>query len=183
MNFDAFISEHIHAISSVKAFEAELLSIFELSKTVLWRGNKILIAGNGGSAADAQHFAAELTGRFEINRNPKAALALTTDSSAITAIANDFGFEYIFSRQVEALGNSGDILLVISTSGNSPNLLKAVEVASAKGLITVGLLGKDGGKLNNMLNHAIVVPSLSTARIQETHLFIEHLWCSYLDKT
>jgi len=144
-------------------------------------GHKLLICGNGGSAADAQHFAAEIVGRFEKERKGFPAIALTTDTSALTAIGNDYGFENIFSRQVEALGQKGDILIGISTSGNSANVLKAVEVARNMGILTVGFLGKDGGLLKNIVDTAFIVPHSRTARIQEVHLTLEHALCNVID--
>lgn len=147
----------------------------------LRRGCKILICGNGGSAADAQHFAAELSGRYLKERRALAGLALTTDSSALTAIGNDYGFDRVFSRQVEALGRPGDLLVGISTSGNSPNVLLAVEAAKGLGMRTLGLLGRDGGKLKGLVDDALVVPSSVTARIQEVHQMVYHFWCEALD--
>jgi D-sedoheptulose 7-phosphate isomerase len=147
----------------------------------LRRGARILVAGNGGSAADAQHLAAELSGRYLKERKALAGIALTTDTSALTAIGNDYGFEVVFSRQVEALGRPGDLFIGISTSGNSPNILKAVESAKALGLKTLGLLGRDGGKLKALVDDALVVPSTVTARIQEVHQMVYHFWCEALD--
>ncbi|MBP9741954.1 MAG: phosphoheptose isomerase [Burkholderiales bacterium] len=148
-------------------------------------GNKILICGNGGSAADSQHFAAEFTGRYEMERTPLPAIALTTDTSALTAIANDYSFEVIFSKQVEALGQSGDILLGISTSGNSANVIKAIEAAHLKGMQVIALTGKNGGKIDKMLNQPqdvnICVPLERTARIQEVHLLVLHTLCDVVD--
>ena len=147
----------------------------------LRRGGRILVAGNGGSAADAQHLAAELSGRYLKERKALAGIALTTDTSALTAIGNDYGFEVVFSRQVEALGRPGDLFIGISTSGNSPNIIKAVESAKELGLKTLGLLGRDGGKLKTMVDDALVVPSSVTARIQEVHQMVYHFWCEAID--
>ncbi len=147
----------------------------------LRRGARILVCGNGGSAADAQHLAAELSGRYVKERRALAGLALTTDTSALTAIGNDYGFDQIFSRQVEALGRPGDLLIGISTSGNSPNVIHAVASAKTLGLGTLGLLGRDGGQLLGLMDDALVVPSSSTARIQELHQMIYHFWCEALD--
>ncbi|WP_211245386.1 D-sedoheptulose 7-phosphate isomerase [Sulfurihydrogenibium subterraneum] len=144
-------------------------------------GKKVLICGNGGSAADSQHFAAEIVGRFEKERKGYPAIALTTDTSALTAIGNDYGFDKIFSRQVEALGEKGDILIGISTSGNSKNVIQAVEVAKQIGMFTVGFLGKDGGKLKDLVDKAFIVKSDNTARIQEVHLTLEHSICKVID--
>jgi D-sedoheptulose 7-phosphate isomerase len=147
----------------------------------LKRGCRILVCGNGGSAADAQHFAAELSGRYMKERRGLAGLALTTDTSALTAIANDYGFDRIFARQVEALGRPGDLLVGISTSGNSPNIILAVEAAKELGMHTLGLLGRDGGKLGKLVDDALVVPCPVTARIQEVHQMIYHLWCEVVE--
>jgi D-sedoheptulose 7-phosphate isomerase len=147
----------------------------------LKRGCKILVCGNGGSAADAQHFAAELSGRYVKERRALAGLALTTDTSALTAIGNDYGYDQVFSRQVEALGRPGDLLVGISTSGNSPNVILAVEAAKSLGMRTLGLLGRDGGRLKDLVDDALVVPSTVTARIQEIHLMSYHFWCEALD--
>ncbi len=144
-------------------------------------GNKLLICGNGGSAADSQHFAAEVVGRFEKERKGFSAIALTTDTSALTAIGNDYGFDKVFSRQVEALGQKGDILIGMSTSGNSNNVIEAVKVAKGLGIFTVGLLGKDGGQLKDLVDKAFIVKSNSTARIQEVHITFIHAICRVLD--
>jgi len=147
----------------------------------LRRGNKVMFCGNGGSAADSQHLAAELVGRYRRNRPGLAALALTVDTSALTAIGNDFGFEEVFSRQVEALGQPGDVLVAISTSGRSPNVLRAVDAARALGLKTVGLVGRDGGQLAGLVDLALVVPSEDTARIQECHITLGHILCDLVE--
>lgn len=147
----------------------------------LRRGCKILVCGNGGSAADAQHLAAELSGRYVKERRALAGLALTTDTSALTAIGNDYGYDLVFSRQVEALGRPGDLLIAISTSGNSVNVIKAVEAAQSLGMGTLGLLGRDGGKLKSLVDDALVVPCQDTARVQEVHQMIYHFWCECLD--
>jgi D-sedoheptulose 7-phosphate isomerase len=144
-------------------------------------GNKLLICGNGGSAADSQHFAAEVVGRFEKERKGFSAIALTTDTSALTAIGNDYGFDKVFSRQVEALGQKGDILIGISTSGNSNNVIEAVKVAKGLGIFTVGLLGKDGGQLKDLVDKAFIARSNNTARIQEVHITFIHAICRVLD--
>jgi D-sedoheptulose 7-phosphate isomerase len=144
-------------------------------------GNKLLICGNGGSAADSQHFAAEVVGRFEKERKGFSAIALTTDTSALTAIGNDYGFDKVFSRQVEALGQKGDIMIGISTSGNSKNVIEAVKVAKGLGIFTVGLLGKDGGQLKDLVDKAFIVRSNNTARIQEIHITFIHAICRVLD--
>lgn len=147
----------------------------------LKNGSKILLVGNGGSAADAQHIAAEFTGRFVKERLPLPAIALTTDTSALTAIGNDYGYDQVFARQVAALGNKGDILIAISTSGNSPSILNAASAARQKGMMTIGLTGKDGGLLGPACDIHINVPHQTTARIQEMHILIGHLFCEYVD--
>lgn len=143
--------------------------------------NKILFAGNGGSAADAQHLAAELSGRYKIERSALPGIALTTDTSALTAIGNDYGFDYVFSRQVEAIGNEGDLLVLISTSGNSRNLVLAAESAKKRGIKIMALLGKNGGELKNICDLSMVVPSQNTPRIQEMHILIGHIICQQID--
>ena len=152
----------------------------ELAKA-LKRGNKILLFGNGGSAGDAQHIAAELTGRFIAKRKALAAIALTTDTSALTAIGNDYGFEYIFKRQVEALANRGDVLIGISTSGNSLNVIDALKFGKSIGCKTVGLSGNSGGKMDAVCDINIVIPSNETARIQEMHILVGHIMCAFID--
>ena len=147
----------------------------------LKRGCRILVCGNGGSAADAQHLAAELSGRYVKERRALAGIALTTDTSALTAIGNDYGYDMVFSRQVEALGRPGDLLIGISTSGNSPNVILAVEAAKALGLKTLALLGRDGGKLKALADDALVVPCTVTARVQELHQMTYHFWCEIID--
>ena len=144
-------------------------------------GGKILFAGNGGSAADAQHLAAELVGRFYLERKAMAAIALTVDTSIITAIGNDYSYDDIFSKQVEGLGKKGDLFLGISTSGNSKNIIEAVNKAKSLGMKTVSFLGKDGGKLKEMSDISIVVPSNTTPRIQEAHIMIGHIICEMVE--
>ncbi len=146
------------------------------------QGGKLLICGNGGSAADAQHLATECMVRLEAERAPLPAIALTTDTSLLTAAGNDYGFETIFARQVAGLGRPGDVLLAISTSGNSPNVVRAVEEAHRRGLRTLGLLGRDGGRLKDMVHIALVVPSSNTQRIQEVHITIGHILCGTLER-
>ena len=147
----------------------------------LKQGNKVLFFGNGGSAADAQHWAAELSGRYKIERGGLAGIALTTDTSALTAIGNDYGFEVIFSRQVEALGRAGDVLVGISTSGNSPNVLRAFEKGKSLGCKSIGFSGRDGGKMAALCDVNLIVPSNNTPRIQEMHALIGHILCQAVD--
>jgi len=146
-------------------------------------GNKLLVMGNGGSAADAQHFVAEMVGRFKLERAALPAVALSTDTSILTAIGNDYGFDSVFSRQVEALAREGDVLAGISTSGNSPNVLKALELGRERGCRTIGLLGRDGGSIKPACDLALVVPSSDTPRIQEGHITIIHIVCDLVEKT
>src|SRR5690606_37708931 len=149
----------------------------QLASSALQSGGKLMFCGNGGSAADSQHLAAELTGRVIKDRRPLAALALSTDSSALTCIGNDYAFDEVFARQVQGLGRAGDVLVAISTSGNSRNVIRAVEEARAIGMPVIGLLGRDGGKLRAMCDVPIVVPSQVTARVQESHILIgPSLW-------
>lgn len=145
------------------------------------KGKKIMVCGNGGSAADAQHLAAEFTGRFVKERKALNAIALTTDTSAITAISNDYSFNDVFSRQVEAIGYKGDILLGISTSGNSKNIINAINKANQLEISTLSLLGNNGGKIFKLSNHSIVINSNNTARIQEMHILIVHILCDLID--
>ena len=146
-------------------------------------GGKLLVMGNGGSAADAQHFVAEIVGRFKMERRGLPAIALSTDTSILTAIGNDYGFDKVFRRQVEALAVAGDLVVGISTSGNSPNVQQALELAREKGCRTVALLGKDGGSIRLCCDLALVVPSDDTPRIQEGHITIIHIVCDLLEKT
>ena len=140
-----------------------------------------MLCGNGGSAADAQHIAAELTGRYKTERGALAGIALTTDTSALTAIGNDYGYEFVFSRQLEALGREGDLLIAISTSGNSGNVVKALELARKIGIKTIGLSGRTGGAMNELCELNLVVPSNDTPRIQEMHIMIGHIICQAID--
>ncbi len=156
--------------------------VVTLSVEKLRAGNKILIFGNGGSAAQAQHFSAELVNKFLKERAPIRAISLTTDTSSLTSIANDISYDHVFSRQIEALGDRGDVALGLSTSGNSPNVLEAMKVAKKKGLLTVALTGKGGGKLSSLVDHLLDVSSESTPRIQEVHLLLLHLLAEEIEK-
>jgi D-sedoheptulose 7-phosphate isomerase len=144
-------------------------------------GGKILFCGNGGSAADAQHLAAELVGHLRRERRPLAGLALTTDTSILTAVGNDYAFKEIFVRQVQALGLPGDVLVGISTSGNSEDVLAAAQAAQKQGLITIGLLGNDGGKIAPAVDHKVIVPAKDTQRIQECHILVGHIWMEMIE--
>ena len=158
-----------------------LLEVITLVSKAFEAGNKVLFFGNGGSAADAQHLAAEFVNRFIMNRPPLPAIALTTDSSILTSVSNDLTFDEIFAQQIRALGKEGDVAVGISTSGNSPNVIKAIEVAKKIGIKTVALTGNDGGTLAKMADLSLVVPSNSTPRIQETHIFIGHILCEMVE--
>ena len=181
------ITQELRASAALKIHVAEMQGpIIEAMLECIWesmqQGGKLLICGNGGSAADAQHLATECMVRLETDRAPLPAIALTTDTSLLTAAGNDYGFETIFARQVAGLGRPGDVLLTISTSGNSPNVVRAVEEAHRRGLQTLGLLGRDGGRLKEMVHIALVVPSSSTQRIQEVHITIGHILCGALER-
>ena len=158
-----------------------IVGAVELCVESLRAGGKVMFAGNGGSAADAQHWAGELVSRFYYDRPGLAAIALTTDSSILTAIGNDYGYDYTFARQVEALGRTGDVLVAISTSGNSPNIIRAAEAARARGVAVVGFTGEGGGKLAPLSDICFRVPSTETPRIQEGHEFIDHLLCALVE--
>jgi D-sedoheptulose 7-phosphate isomerase len=148
----------------------------------LRRGNKILLAGNGGSASDAQHIAAELVGRFELERDGLPAMALTTNASQLTALSNDYGYDAVFSRQLQAFAKKGDVFFGLSTSGNSANVVAAAEIAKARGLIVVGMTGQSGGKLEALCDICLKVPADNTARIQEAHITIGHILCALIEQ-
>lgn len=150
--------------------------------TAFKNGHRLYLIGNGGSAADAQHIAGELIGRFKMNRRPLPAVALTTDTSVITALANDFGYDTCFARQVEALSGAGDVVLALSTSGNSKGILHAVQIARDRGAITIGFTGEDGGLLKDAVDICLKIPSDNTPRIQECHITVGHVLCSLIEK-
>jgi D-sedoheptulose 7-phosphate isomerase len=161
-------------------------AVVEVADTMtkcLRSGNKILFFGNGGSAADAQHLAAELSGRFLKERQSLSGWALTTNTSVLTAIGNDYSFEEVFARQIQGIGSAGDMAFAISTSGNSPNVLRALNVAREKKLVTVGLSGRTGGKLPSAVDHCIRIPSDQTPRIQEAHILTGHILCELIEET
>jgi D-sedoheptulose 7-phosphate isomerase len=162
--------------------QATLLTAAAALVAALGAGSKVLVCGNGGSAADSQHFAAELVGRFARERRAWPALALSTDTSVLTALGNDYGFDGVFARQVEAHGEAGDVLVGISTSGDSANVIRAMEAARARGLVTIGLTGRDGGALGRLADHHLNVPSSSTARIQEVHIALLHVLCELVER-
>jgi D-sedoheptulose 7-phosphate isomerase len=173
--------EHLEVMANMGALENQIAEAGALCAEALKKNNRIYLCGNGGSAADAQHIAAELIGRFVSDRRALPAVALTTDSSAITAIGNDYGFDDVFSRQVAGLCRDGDVLIAISTSGNSLNVLNAVHCARDCGTRVIGLSGKSGGELRNWCDVSLVVPSEVTARIQEMHILIGHLLCELVE--
>ncbi len=183
--FDAHLYRHLDVALAVRETLGPVVAdAAALLISALGSGHKVMLCGNGGSAADAQHIAAELTGRYGVpNRRALPALALTTDSSALTAIGNDLGFERVFARQIEALGQPGDVLVAISTSGHSPNVIAAVDSARSKGIKTIGLLGRDGGNLRTQVDCPIVIPSHDTPHIQEMHIAIGHVLCAIIDDT
>jgi len=176
------LDEHRALFATLDSLEPAVSAAAEMLAACLREGGKLMFCGNGGSAADSQHLAAELTGRFIHERRPLAALALSTDTSALTCIANDYAFDQVFARQLQALGRPGDCLVAISTSGNSANVIAAVEVARGLGIGTIGLLGRDGGRLRELCSQAVVVPSAVTARIQEAHILIGHSWCGLIEQ-
>lgn len=181
--FHVNLAEHLQLFSCMEILSKDIITAADLIVDSLRSRQKLMLCGNGGSAADSQHIASELTGRFVKDRQPLAAMALSTDSSAITCIGNDYSFEDIFCRQVIGLGREGDCLLGISTSGNSRNVIRAVEVARTMGIKTIGLLGRDGGALRPLCDLSIVVPSATTARIQEAHIFIGHTLCGLVEES
>jgi D-sedoheptulose 7-phosphate isomerase len=178
------LDQHLETFSSlIRDCSAQIDECAAIIVDTVKRGKKILICGNGGSAADAQHIAAEFVGRYETERRALPAIALTTDTSALTALANDYDFERVFSRQVDALAVDGDCLIGISTSGNSPNVIAAVMVARRKGCRIIGMTGAKGKKLAALCDAALMVPAERTARIQEAHITVAHIWCEMVDET
>jgi D-sedoheptulose 7-phosphate isomerase len=176
------LKEHLASLQALA--DSKLSEIEEAGELIcqsLNGGHKILVCGNGGSAADAQHIAAELVGRYEQQRRAWPAIALTTDTSALTAVSNDFGYQEVFARQVEAHAQPGDVLIAISTSGKSPNVIRAAEKATELGCHTIALTGADGEPLISICDLAVSVPSHRTARVQEAHITIGHLWCEMVD--
>ena len=180
---DKFVAESLRV--KAQFFEENKERIAHTAEVIahsLRNGRKILFFGNGGSAADAQHLAAEMVGRFGPVRSPLAAIALSTDSSILTAVGNDYGYENVFARQIEALGQAGDTAIGISTSGNSPSVLNALDIARSKNLFTIGFTGETGGKMNERSEVLFRVPSRQTPRIQETHILLGHVMCELIDR-
>ena len=176
------IVEHINVAQALYQQQGEKIEV--AASVLAWAlktGKKVLFCGNGGSAADAQHLAAEFVGRYLLEREGLPAIALTTDTSILTAVANDYDFANVFARQVQALGNNGDVLIGISTSGNSPNVVRAIEVAKAKGIATIGFTGQGGGKMRELCDVCLAVDSKVTARTQEMHILMGHILCELLD--
>lgn len=180
--FISELEEHKAMMERLADCSDVIEAVGELLIKTLKQGGKVLLCGNGGSAADCQHIAAELVVRYEKNRKALAAIALTTDSSILTAHTNDFEFETVYSRQIEAIASEKDCLVAISTSGHSKNILKAAEAARLKGMMVIGLTGRDGGGLSKLATHSIIVPSNVTARIQEAHILIGHWWCGAIEE-
>jgi len=174
-------NEHVETVEQMTSLFDDIAKAANLCIECLETGNKILIFGNGGSAADAQHIAAELVGRFKIERKGLSAIALTTDTSALTSIGNDYGYDYVFSRQVEALANPNDILLGISTGGSSKNVIEALRLGKEMKCKSLGFSGRDGGEMNEICDINIVVPAIDTPRIQEMHIFIGHTLCHLIE--
>jgi D-sedoheptulose 7-phosphate isomerase len=179
--FEKAITEHLSVVRAMQNQKEVLESIARGMVATLQAGGKILWCGNGGSAADAQHLAAELVGRFRRERRALPSVALTTDTSILTAVANDFGFETVFSRQIEALGRPGDLLVGLSTSGNSPNVIAALTAARAQGMATVGFSGAGGGRMALLVDQLFAVESRDTARIQEAHILAGHMLCDWVE--
>ena len=179
------INESVRNFTNISKDQNQVVLIENITNTILnafKSDNKLLLCGNGGSAADAQHIAAELSGRFEIDRKPLNAEALHVNSSFVTAVANDYGYEEVYSRMVEANGKNGDILLALSTSGNSKNVIRAIDKANSKGLITIGFSGNDGGAMQNLCKYNLIIPSDNTARIQEAHILVGHIICKLIEQ-
>jgi D-sedoheptulose 7-phosphate isomerase len=175
-------ADNLRAMSEDGALHAELAKVTVACVDTLRRGGKLLFAGNGGSAADAQHLAAEIVGRFSYDRPGLPAFALTTDTSVLTAIGNDYGYERLFARQIEAVGQPGDIFFAISTSGRSPNILAALRIARERGLLSIGFTGAGGGQMPDLCDHCLRVPSDSTPRIQEGHITLGHALCCMIER-
>ena len=171
------LAEHQAVMTRLEALLPQIAAVADLMHGCLKRGNKLLFMGNGGSAADSQHIAAEIVGRYKRERKGLPAIALTTDTSILTSVGNDYGYEFIFSRQVEALCGPLDVVIGLSTSGNSPNVVRAIETAKQIGATTVGMTGGSGGKLTALCDFNLVMPSNDTPRIQEAHIFIGHVLC------
>ena len=180
--FEANLREHRRLFESMEALAVPVHAAAQAMTQCLRRGGRLLFLGNGGSAADSQHLAAEFAGRLRRERAPLAALALSADAVTLTALANDYGYEAVFARQLEAQARPGDCVVAISTSGRSPNVLRALEAAQRLGLARIALLGRDGGAARALAEHAVVVPHEDSGRIQEAHIFIGHTWCGLVER-
>lgn len=180
--FDAELDEHDEVVRATRALKAEFIRLAEICVAAMNAGNKLLFFGNGGSAGDSQHLATELMVRYRVNRRALPAIALTTDTSLLTAAANDFGYETVFARQIEALGRAGDVAIGITTSGQSPNVIAALETARDMGMTAASLSGKDGGRLVGLADPLLIVPSQTTARIQEMHITVGQMLCDVLEQ-
>ncbi len=180
-NLKNAIAEHQTMFAKLGDLIPQISIVAEELKACIKRGGKIMLMGNGGSAADSQHIAAEIVGRFKKERRGLAAIALTTDTSIITSVGNDYGYDYIFARQIEALCRPEDVVIGITTSGNSKNVVAAIEEANKLGATTIGLTGGSGGKMNEFCKYNLVMPSSETARIQEAHIFVGHSLCDLLE--
>lgn len=182
MSFQQQLDEAITVLQACTTLAPAIDRITELVADAILSGHTLYTAGNGGSAADAMHLAEELIGRYRHNRRPLPAICLNADVGAMTCIANDFGYDEVFARQLTALGKPGDVLIVFSTSGNSSNIINALSTARARGMVTIALLGKDGGMARNLADHALIVPSQNTARIQEVHTLFLHAICEQVEQ-
>jgi D-sedoheptulose 7-phosphate isomerase len=178
---EAIWDEHLQVATALRPLAADVDRVVAMVARLMTAGGRLLTCGNGGSAADAQHIAAELTGRFLRDRRPLPALPLHGNTSSLTAIGNDYGYDQVFAREVAAHGRAGDILLALSTSGNSENVVRAIEAAREKGMTVIGLTGESGGKMRNLCDICLCVPSTSTPRIQECHILIGHTICELLE--
>ena len=181
-SIDAIWDEHLQVATALRSLAPEVDRVVDMIAKSIGAGGALLVCGNGGSAADAQHIAAELTGRFFRDRKPLRAMALHANTSSLTAIGNDYGYEEVFAREVAAHGRSGDVLMALSTSGNSRNVLRAIETAREKGMTVIGLTGAEGGKMRDLCDVCLRVPSGSTPRIQECHILLGHTVCELLER-
>ncbi|HEY8354192.1 MAG TPA: D-sedoheptulose 7-phosphate isomerase [Methylophilaceae bacterium] len=180
-SLSAALAEHQQVMQKLTELLPQISAVADAMRACIARGGKILLMGNGGSAADSQHIAAEIVGRFKKERRGLPAIALTTDTSILTSVGNDYGYEHIFSRQIEALCTPQDLVIGITTSGNSPNVVRAIEMAKQIGAVTVGMTGGTGGKLATLCDYNLIMPSADTPRIQEAHIFIGHSLCNLLE--
>jgi D-sedoheptulose 7-phosphate isomerase len=181
IDIDKTIQEHLDVVAGVRLLASDIAVVAGCVADCLAAGGKVLWMGNGGSAANSQHLAAELVGRYSRERSGLASIALTTDTSILTAVANDYGYEKIFARQIDALCHAGDVVIGISTSGNSPNVIEALKIANKRKATTVGFAGGDGGAMQSEVQHCLIVPSNVTARIQEAHILIGHMICDWVE--